>query len=109
MLRENTVSKPAFWPGLNWRVLAHRRIKPLKDGYSDETWDMHAGERWKDKAPHLGSTWEFDELVIDDWFHIEQMDTRVWWMRVGNQDDNSFVVWVTVDRDGVAEVSVRPE
>jgi hypothetical protein len=25
----------------------------------------------------------FDELVIDDWFHIEQMDADVWWFRIG--------------------------
>lgn len=26
----------------------------------------------------------FDELVIDDWLHLEQMEERVWWMRLGD-------------------------
>jgi len=25
----------------------------------------------------------FDELVVDDWLHIEQMDKYSWWIRVG--------------------------
>lgn len=25
----------------------------------------------------------FDELVIDDWFHLEQMDEKDYWMRLG--------------------------
>ena len=26
----------------------------------------------------------FDELVVGDWFHIEQMDDDCWWLRVGD-------------------------
>jgi hypothetical protein len=26
---------------------------------------------------------DLDELVIDDWFHLEQMDDGRWWIRVG--------------------------
>jgi hypothetical protein len=26
----------------------------------------------------------FDELVLDDWLHVEQMDDAVWWLRVGD-------------------------
>ena len=33
----------------------------------------------------------FDELVIDDWFHIEQMDDRRWWMCVGDLHINIHV------------------
>lgn len=25
-----------------------------------------------------------DEVVIEQWFHLEQMDKRVWWIRVGD-------------------------
>jgi hypothetical protein len=26
----------------------------------------------------------FDELVLDDWLHVEQMENAVWWLRVGD-------------------------
>lgn len=26
----------------------------------------------------------FDELVVDDWLHVEKMDAKVWWLRVGD-------------------------
>ena len=26
----------------------------------------------------------FDELVVDEWLHIEQMDAQTWWLRVGD-------------------------
>lgn len=29
---------------------------------------------------------EFDELVVGKWFHLEQMDTNQWWMRVGESN-----------------------
>lgn len=39
----------------------------------------------------------FDELVVDDWLHIEQMDERSYWMRIGRDR-----VYVTFDADGRA-------
>jgi hypothetical protein len=42
---------------------------------------------------------QFDELVIDDWFHLEQMSQRHYWMRVGNLGIN-----VHIDGDGKATV-----
>ena len=66
-------------PGKKWRVLAH-------DG---EGTIEHADEG------------TFDELVVDHWLHIEQMDTRNWWMRVGDVE-----LSVTVDPDGSVTVDV---
>ena len=43
----------------------------------------------------LPASCEFDELVVSQWLHVEQMDTGTWWMAVGG-----VVLWVTVDRDG---------
>jgi hypothetical protein len=48
--------------GTKWRLLAHR------DGVNVEIEDQGA----------------FDELVVDDWLHVEQMDPSVWWLRVGD-------------------------
>ena len=66
--------------------------------------------------PHMGSRWRtnivsadgkaqvaanscdsliLDEVVIDDWFHIEQMDTNCYWIRVGEH-----VLTASKRRDG---------
>lgn len=65
-------------PGSRWRVLAwakkgERRIEVEDKGV-------------------------FDELVVDDWLHIEQMDKRRWWMNVGG-----VTLWITVNNDGNAD------
>jgi hypothetical protein len=39
----------------------------------------------------------FDELVVDQWFHMEQMDSGLWWMSIAG-----VVVHVNVNRDGKA-------
>lgn len=41
---------------------------------------------------------EVDELVIDRWFHIEQMDKNRYWMDIGG-----LTVNVTVAKDGTAK------
>lgn len=41
-----------------------------------------------------------DEVVIDEWLHIEQMEETQWWLRVGNAK-----IWVTLDPEGNATVS----
>jgi hypothetical protein len=46
----------------NWRVLAHRGAERVE----------------------LEGEGIFDELVVDDWIHLEQMDDDVWWLRVGD-------------------------
>jgi hypothetical protein len=43
----------------------------------------------------------FDELVIDDWLHLEQMDKRTWWMSVGDAR-----IWIHVHKDGRREVTI---
>lgn len=48
------------------------------------------GNRWRLLAWNQGEKVQFqnigtfDELVVDGWLHIEQMDKRVWWMQVGD-------------------------
>jgi hypothetical protein len=53
------------------------------------------------RTPTVGSTWRVlayrgaervevegeggvDELVVDDWIHLEQTDDDVWWLRIGD-------------------------
>lgn len=55
--------------GHRWRFHAVSR-----DGNTDLT--LHSPE---------GGSQCVDELVIDDWFHLEQMDDNVYWLLVGNK------------------------
>jgi hypothetical protein len=55
-------------PGFRWRTLA---------------WSPGGGDKVEQEfVPTDGVC--FDELVIDDWFHLEQMSERHWWMNVGD-------------------------
>jgi hypothetical protein len=44
---------------------------------------------------------DLDEVVIDQWCHIERMDRRAWWLRIGDA-----WVWAHVGPDGRAEVKI---
>lgn len=58
---------PRRLPGRRWRTLVHN----TRTGESvEQRFDGPEGV-------------EFDELVIDSWFHLEQMDTFCWWLGVG--------------------------
>ena len=70
-------------PGSTWRIGA-----TLPDGSQ------------LDVRSRNGNLGVFDELVVDNWIHLEQMEERVWWMQVGDR-----VLWIHVGRDGYAEVN----
>lgn len=40
----------------------------------------------------------FDELVVDDWLHIEQLDRSEWWIKVGDAQ-----IFVRINDSGEAE------
>lgn len=44
----------------------------------------------------------FDELVVDDWLHIEQMSNNSWWMRIGDAR-----VLVTLNKKGAPTVIIE--
>jgi len=62
-------------PGMRWRFLAHHRTPA---GYGDPI-DI--------RDHHYGPS-QFDELVVDQWLHIEQMSKHWWWMDVGGVQIN---------------------
>lgn len=107
------MSGRAFWPGFRWRILAHERTGVHSRAvHTGKSFDVHANGKapggYKGIRQLLDGHWEFDELVIDDWFHIEQMDDRHWWIGVGNGGDY-WHVNVSIDRDGKASVSMEKQ
>lgn len=70
-------------PGAQWRILAHNEDEGINV-------DMSSAE-----FPSV-----FDELVIDGWLHLEQMEDQAWWLRLG---ESTF--WIQIE-DGKAKVSL---
>lgn len=80
-------------PGGKWRILAEGR----------------GGKRVELDSKNAPSV--FDECVVDDWFHLEQMDDREWWMAITEKKNGKYggrhVLWVTVKKNG--DVTARHE
>lgn len=70
--------KPLRLAGHPWRILVHDQDRKPHDTSSD-------------KLPGT----EFDELVVGQSIHLEQMDTGRWWMNIGG-----VTVWLYADEDG---------
>jgi hypothetical protein len=82
------MADPTRKPGSSWRILA-------RDG---------------ERKIELANEGIFDELVINSWLHLEQMDDDHWWMRVGDAKIDVFVredgtVEVSIDRDCYDQVA----
>jgi hypothetical protein len=66
------------------------------------------GSRWRilsrngDRDVTLENDGIFDELVVDEWLHLEQMDDDTWWLRLGDAR-----IDIKVLPDGRAEVSIE--
>lgn len=45
-----------------------------------------------------------DEVVVDHWMHMEQLDERLWWMRLGLAR-----LLIEIDEEGIAKVSFEPD
>lgn len=68
-------------PGYRWGTLAHR--------------DHGTGQVAQEFDGTEGVC--FDELVIDNWFHLEQMDTRCWWLGFGDPTGGPYLhlnIWI---------------
>lgn len=83
--------------GSKWRLLVHEYAG---GGFYGQAHDVrgfpYRGEQqseWETRHP-IEST-EFDELVVGQWIHVEQMAPGSYWM-----DVSGVVIDVQVDRDG---------
>ena len=54
-----------------------------------------------DTSVKIESQGDFDELILDDWLHLERMSERVWWLRVG---DARILVEVTEQGETIVEI-----
>jgi hypothetical protein len=83
-----------FWPGYTWRILAHGRTGQGQKG-------AHTGTSHFLSSDDYDAPVQFDELIIDHWFHLEKMSDRHWWMSVGDWHIN-----VSIDANGTPYVSM---
>lgn len=93
--------------GAPWRILVH---EILPRGFSGDSYHVASdrtfggggedysfeadGRTYHSRNIELAGT-DFDELVVGNWIHIEQMDTGKWWMEIGG-----VTVLVNADCDG---------
>lgn len=89
--------------GSPWRILVHHYIGRQPDGIMyDVSHHVTNQASFGGRTPasefsktHLIEGTEFDELVVGNWIHVEQMNTTAWWMNIGGVTIN-----LSVDRDG---------
>lgn len=67
---KDTMTTTTDRPGGKWRLLAHDQGDAIE----------------------VENRGIFDELVVDEWLHIENLDTNAWWLRVG---DARVIVTIT--------------
>lgn len=48
-----------------------------------------------------------DEVVIDDWFHLERMDDEFFWIGVGNPKSGDYYHVKIIKDNGVVKVSTE--
>lgn len=90
MLEDNNIQ-----PGTSWRFLVHDDDDVQKS--SDKPY--HVTSHPQEYSDLVLPDTVFDELVVDKWLHVEQMDDDLWWMDVGG-----VVIWVTVGENGQPRV-----
>lgn len=83
--------------GDRWRILAHYRTAKQRKG-KEYPFTFEAQDEGG-----------FDELVVDDWLHIEQMDNAVWWMRLHTKGARDVVIWVRLHKDRPHEVTINDD
>lgn len=90
-------------PGGRWRLKVDE-WQGRRPGDRDGSYGVSHTVTPDAAAPEPTSEWarvhrlpntEFDELVIEKWLHVEQMNATDWWMNIAG-----IVIDITVDRDG---------
>lgn len=80
-----------FVPGKIWRVIAKDDSKINKEISLDSNY-----------FEELDYETYFDELVIDKWFHLEQLNEKSYWVRI-----NELNIFVDFKDDENPEITIR--
>lgn len=81
-------------PGTKLSGDRHEVFSHAREGRRAQRWNDYDADRIR-VIPNT----EIDEIVIDRWFHLEQMNTNDYWMLIGN-----LTVNVRVAPDGTAKL-----
>jgi hypothetical protein len=91
--------------GKQWRISANSKDTNVElyspqyaKHYREMCEKLHVPYREVPVAPESS----FDEVVVDEWLHIEKMDTNQYWMRVGDACIN-----VSIQDDGKVDVQIE--
>ena len=79
-----------------------------KPGESDRAWERRLKARARRQAKDPAVAWRlnidpegaFDEIVVGPWLHVEQLNHREFFVRLGTS-----CFWVHVDRNGVGQIT----
>lgn len=97
------MAKQSIKPGAHWRLSAGGD-KPgtrINVEAGDGTIKTLGLTRHVKSEVVLKGNQIFDEIVVDDWLHVEQMSERHWWAQVGDAR-----VEITIDRRGQVTTSI---
>lgn len=88
--------RPIRRAGSRWRILAWAMGPDGKSGKGYSVGSVVAANADSDERRDLALPGtDLDEVVIGSFFHLEQMDTGLWWISIGG-----VTVHVKADRDG---------
>ena len=94
---------PKLKPGAQWRVSARGKRVSWSATSREEPGRSRFAAPQILPGPTLVPDTVLDEVVIDSWLHVEMMDTRCWWVRIGTGDD-ALRLMVNIDKAGVAHL-----
>lgn len=80
--------------GSRWRLLVHDAEGKAFHVTSNRAFGGPVSDSPSSTVTVLPGT-EFDELVLGEFLHLEQMDTGRWWLNVAG-----LTVWIEADPDG---------
>jgi hypothetical protein len=82
---------------------------------SNKKFTYPPGYKWRFNAPTLGNRPKpahndiqgdgksiFDELVVDEWFHMERISQCMWWLRIGD----ALNIHIGINKQGDLSVNI---
>ena len=89
-------------PGSRWRVGWGNPTDEPNVWGTIECLGDHTSIRLPDLTHAVAGPTAFDELVVDQWFHLEQMDKDRWWLGLRREDGSSISMFIWIGDTGSA-------